>query len=117
LKRTILSILLGLATCTPAPAAESPETGNYSTHTIIKSFGACMQGLQSRFQRQGLMVPYDYMEKYCTCVLDDIRQMRTEEDYLQKLETDGEATIVPHVLSCNIKMIGEGPGVTSTTEG
>jgi len=76
-----------------------------------------MQGLQLRFQRQGMMVPYDYMERYCTCVVDDIRTVKTEEEYLKGLETDGEAAIVPHVLSCNIKMMGEGgPGVTSTIE-
>lgn len=63
------------------------------------------------------MVPYDYMEKYCTCVIDDIRTIKTEKEYLNGLETDGEAAITPHVLSCNIKMIGEGPGVTSTTGG
>ena len=75
-----------------------------------------MQGLQLRFQRQGMMVPYDYMERYCTCVIDDIRLVKTEEEYLRGLEENGEVEIVPHVLSCNIKMMGEGPGVT-TTEG
>jgi len=109
LKRTLLSILLGLATCTPAPAVETSEIKNYSTYTIIKSFGSCMHGLQERFRRQGMMVPYTYIERYCVCVLDDIRQMRNEEDYLQKLETMGEATIVPHVLSCNVKLSGESP--------
>lgn len=109
MKRILLAIFLSAATCTPAPAEETLKLENYSTYTIIKSFGSCMQGLQERFRRQGMMVPYTYIERYCVCVLDDIRQMRTEEDYLQKLETMGEATIVPHVLSCNVKLSGESP--------
>lgn len=118
MKKILFLVFFGATTCTtPSPAAEYPETGNFRTYTIIKSFGSCIQGLQFRFQRQGVMVPYDYMEKYCICVVDDIRTVKTEQEYLKGLEEDSEGTLVPHVLSCNIKMMGKESDPPSNTTG
>ena len=113
MKKSILLLMGCLALCAPpAPAVQYPESGNYQTYNIIKAYGACYQGLTLRFQRQGIMAPNEYIERYCVCILDDIRTTRIETEFLQSLDEEGEAAIVPHVISCNLKLTGEGPGVT-----